>query len=180
MVRWSEFTRDSELSPPVRSWETGWKRLTPPEADSMREKRKGQIYSHSTCPPEHWFHQNAKSYSPRREESLPHWIFRLGVEVRSLGTFSPIMRFWQSIPFAFFKLYSFTKNFGHSPWHIESLLPNQGSNPYPLLWKLRVFTTGLPGKLHFSISNVSSMSLQIFPPSWSNQIFTTDHMLNIS
>ena len=40
--------------------------------DSMRENRKGQIYSHSTCPPEHWFHQNAKSYSPRREESLPH------------------------------------------------------------------------------------------------------------
>ena len=45
-----------------------------------------------------------QSYSPRREESLPHWIFRLRVEVRSLGTFSPIMRFWQSIHFAFFNL----------------------------------------------------------------------------
>ena len=28
------------------------------------------------------------------------------------------------------------------------LVLNQGSNPYPLLWTLRVLTTGLPGKSH--------------------------------
>ena len=30
--------------------------------------------------------------------------------------------------------------------HVGSQLPNQGLNPCPLDWKLRVLTTGLPGK----------------------------------
>ena len=29
--------------------------------------------------------------------------------------------------------------------HVGSWFPNQGSNPQPLLWKLGVLTTGLPG-----------------------------------
>ena len=30
--------------------------------------------------------------------------------------------------------------------HMGSSFPNQGMNPRPLYWKLRVLTTGLPGK----------------------------------
>ena len=30
--------------------------------------------------------------------------------------------------------------------HVGSLFLNQGSNPHPLQWKLRVLTTGPPGK----------------------------------
>ena len=30
--------------------------------------------------------------------------------------------------------------------HVGSLFPNQGLNPRPLYWKLRVLTTGLPGR----------------------------------
>ena len=34
---------------------------------------------------------------------------------------------------------------GHTPWHMESLFPNQGLNPGLLYWKDEALTTGLPG-----------------------------------
>ena len=40
--------------------------------------------------------------------------------------------------------------FGCTVWHVESLFPEKGSNPFPLQWQCRVLTTGLPGKSHKS------------------------------
>lgn len=180
MVRCSEFTRGSELSLPVRSWGTEWKQLTPPGSRFNERKRKGQIYSHSTCPPWNTRFIRMQSYSPRREASLPHWVFGLGVEVRSLGTFSLLCdsESWYTLHFSVYNLLQ--KKFGHSPWHIESSLLTRDWTNTPSL-KTQSLNHWLPGKPHFSISNVSSMSLQIFPPSGSNQNFLmTDHMLNIS
>ena len=38
--------------------------------------------------------------------------------------------------------------FGHAARHVGSWFPNQGLNLSPLQWKLRVLTTGPPGKSH--------------------------------
>ena len=39
--------------------------------------------------------------------------------------------------------------FGHTAQHAGSQLPNQGSNLYPLQWKCRILTTGLPNNSLF-------------------------------
>ena len=44
-----------------------------------------------------------------------------------------------------------------SLWLAGSSFPDQGSNPHPLQWKLRVLTTGLPGK---SQENILSFGIK--------------------
>ena len=44
------------------------------------------------------------------------------------------------------KIFFFSFKFGCIMWHVESQFPDQGSNPWPLYWKLGVLTSGLPGK----------------------------------
>ena len=51
-----------------------------------------------------------------------------------------------SFPFSLKKQFFF---FGHAIWHVGLQFPDQGSNPFPLHWKLRVLTTGPPGKSLF-------------------------------
>ena len=44
------------------------------------------------------------------------------------------------------QVFFFFTLFGHTPRHVESQCPDQGSNPCPLHWKCRVLTTEPPGK----------------------------------
>lgn len=47
-----------------------------------------------------------------------------------------------SFPFSLKKKKIFS--FCHAIWHVGPQFPDQGSNPFPLHWKLRVLTTGPP------------------------------------
>ena len=54
--------------------------------------------------------------------------------------------------------------FGHTPWHVGSLYPNQGLNPGPLRWKHQVLTTGLLGKssvVSFSSKHVLHINFEL-------------------
>ena len=46
-------------------------------------------------------------------------------------------------------IYLFIFIFCHAIWHVEPQFPDQGLNPFPLQWKLRVLTTGSLGKSLF-------------------------------
>ena len=54
--------------------------------------------------------------------------------------------------------------FGHTPWHVGSLYPNQGSNPDPLHWEHWVLTTGLLQKssvVLFSSTHVLHINFEL-------------------
>ena len=52
--------------------------------------------------------------------------------------------------------------FGHDVQHAESQFPNQGSNPGPQHWKLRVLTTGPPGKSQHLTCFIANAKIQAF------------------
>ena len=53
------------------------------------------------------------------------------------------------LSFFFKKKKFFFKFFCHAIWPVGPYFPDQGSNPFPLHWKLRVLTTGPPRKSLF-------------------------------
>ena len=54
--------------------------------------------------------------------------------------------------------------FGHAIWHVESYFPNQGLKLCPLRWKLRVLTTGPPGKSPRASSQTSLTGMSSTAP----------------
>ena len=53
--------------------------------------------------------------------------------------------------------------FCHTTQLVGSWLPNQGSNPRPLLWKHGILTTGPPGEPHGALIDHSIISVVLLP-----------------
>ena len=78
------------------------------------------------------------SYFCRRQKTFIKVIIMVNVQTSYLFVFP--------LHFFFF--------FGHGSGHVGSSFPDQGWNPHPLQWKLRVPTTGLSGNSLYISPNI--------------------------